>query len=240
MLRWRVGFILGLGVVLGLAWHLPSPLAQAPGASGRQGGTAPANSTIVRSFRENNWAFDIQNGNIRFSHGNHKNRDRWFRAYFRKNYECGVCHNTALPVDDRQGGIEVLDDLDSLGGRADQMGGQDLGHQRIQRVRLKVRRAHAALDSREREQVFDELPQAPGLVPQDPDIGADPIRAARLGEQIEIEQDIGDGGAKLVRDVGDEHALEPIELHEPGIGLFEGTGSFGHPMLEGLHHAGPV
>lgn len=52
-----------------------------------------------RKYTEANWFFDIVNGNIRFSHGNHKNRDRWFRAYFRKNYECGVCHNTSLPTE---------------------------------------------------------------------------------------------------------------------------------------------
>lgn len=98
-----------LGLALGLGWQLPTSLAQAPAAPGtRESGRAPAtNSTIVRNFRELNWVFDIQNGNIRFSHGNHKHRDRWFRAYFRKNYDCEVCHNTSIPADDGRGGITL-------------------------------------------------------------------------------------------------------------------------------------
>lgn len=51
-----------------------------------------------REYKEVRWFFDIINGNVRFSHGNHKSRDRWFRAYFRKGYECGICHNTSIPV----------------------------------------------------------------------------------------------------------------------------------------------
>ncbi len=62
---------------------------------------------IVRQYKEENWVFDILNGNIRFSHGNHKNRDRWFRGYFRGNYECGICHNTSLPIDDGKGGTTL-------------------------------------------------------------------------------------------------------------------------------------
>lgn len=124
MPRWRLGLIPVLGLALGLAWHLPSPLAQGPGVSGKQSPSAPVNSKIVHSFKEENWVFDIQNGNIRFSHGNHKNRDRWFRAYFRKNYECGICHNTSLPVDDRQGGITLspgdpLQDVEEIRAAAD-------------------------------------------------------------------------------------------------------------------------
>lgn len=62
---------------------------------------------IIRQYKEENWSFDIANGNIRFSHGNHRNRDRWFRAYFRKDYDCGVCHNNSLPIDDGKGGTTM-------------------------------------------------------------------------------------------------------------------------------------
>ncbi|MDA2934729.1 cytochrome c [Acidobacteria bacterium AH-259-D05] len=52
----------------------------------------------ARNYREKRWFFDIQNNNIRFSHGNHKSRDRYFKAYFGTEYEdCGNCHNLGLP-----------------------------------------------------------------------------------------------------------------------------------------------
>ena len=61
---------------------------------------------IMGKYREQNWFFDIEDGNIRFSHGSHKNRNVWFRAYFRKNYECGICHNTSIP-EDRDGEVKL-------------------------------------------------------------------------------------------------------------------------------------
>ena len=52
----------------------------------------------IRDYREKGWFFDIENNNIRFSHGNHNSRDRFFNAYFGTGYEdCGNCHNLGLP-----------------------------------------------------------------------------------------------------------------------------------------------
>ena len=52
----------------------------------------------IRDYKEKRWFFDIQNNTIRFSHGNHSSRDRWFKAYFGTGYrECGNCHNLGLP-----------------------------------------------------------------------------------------------------------------------------------------------
>ena len=52
----------------------------------------------IRDYKEKRWFFDIQNNNIRVSHGNHKSRDRFFKAYFGSGYEdCGNCHNLGLP-----------------------------------------------------------------------------------------------------------------------------------------------
>ncbi len=125
---WKSLFISTLGLALGLAWHLPAPAlsAEGPGAGGKgEKGGPPAKTKVLRKYHEENWVFDIQNGNIRFSHGNHKNRDRWFRAYFRKNYECGICHNTSLTVDDGQGGVtlspgEPLPTVEEIRGAADE------------------------------------------------------------------------------------------------------------------------
>ena len=53
---------------------------------------------MIRDYKEKRWSFDIQNNNIRFSHGNHRTRDRWFNAYFGTGYQdCGNCHNLGLP-----------------------------------------------------------------------------------------------------------------------------------------------
>ncbi|MCZ6485908.1 MAG: hypothetical protein O6826_09440, partial [Acidobacteria bacterium] len=53
---------------------------------------------IIRNYGEKRWSFDIQNGLIRFSHGNHSRRDRWFRAYFGTGYsDCSNCHKLEFP-----------------------------------------------------------------------------------------------------------------------------------------------
>jgi len=58
----------------------------------------------IRDYKEKRWFFDIQNNIIRFSHGNHSSRDRWFKAYFGTGYEdCGTCHNLGLPYASEQG-----------------------------------------------------------------------------------------------------------------------------------------
>lgn len=63
--------------------------------------TPQDNVEIIREYREARFTFNIQNGNIRFSHGNHKGRERWFQAYFGTGYDdCGVCHNLGLPTVD--------------------------------------------------------------------------------------------------------------------------------------------
>lgn len=106
MRTWK-GIIVGgaaLAAVLA-AWldpgfiRLPARAAEKPAVAPNQSAGAGEQDWTVkrRKYQEVRWYFDIVNGNVRFSHGNHKARDRWFRAYFRKNYECGVCHNTALP-----------------------------------------------------------------------------------------------------------------------------------------------
>jgi len=58
----------------------------------------------IRNYKEKRWFFDIQNNTIRFSHGNHSSRDRWFKAYFDTGYEdCGTCHNLGLPYASEKG-----------------------------------------------------------------------------------------------------------------------------------------
>jgi len=58
----------------------------------------------IRDYKEKRWFFDIQNNTIRFSHGNHSTRDRWFKAYFGTGYrECGNCHNLGLPYVSEEG-----------------------------------------------------------------------------------------------------------------------------------------
>ena len=52
---------------------------------------------LIRDYKEKRWFFDIENNNIRFSHGNHESRDRWFNAYFGTTFrDCGNCHNLGL------------------------------------------------------------------------------------------------------------------------------------------------
>ncbi len=52
----------------------------------------------IRAFQQKRFSFDIQNGSIRFSHGNHRRRDRWFRAYFGSGYsDCSNCHHLEFP-----------------------------------------------------------------------------------------------------------------------------------------------
>jgi cytochrome c5 len=58
----------------------------------------------IRDYKEKRWFFDIENNTIRFSHGNHSTRDRWFKAYFGTGYqECGNCHNLGLPYASEEG-----------------------------------------------------------------------------------------------------------------------------------------
>ncbi len=40
--------------------------------------TSKGEKEIIREYAETRYSFDIQNGVIRFSHGNHQRRDRWF------------------------------------------------------------------------------------------------------------------------------------------------------------------
>lgn len=54
-------------------------------------------------FKEERWVFDFMDKNIRFSHGSHKTRDRWFKIFFGEGYHCGACHNTSLPVEGPEG-----------------------------------------------------------------------------------------------------------------------------------------
>ena len=59
---------------------------------------------LIRDYKEKRWFFDIENNNIRFSHGNHESRDRWFNAYFGTTFrDCGNCHNLGLPSVTEQG-----------------------------------------------------------------------------------------------------------------------------------------
>ena len=67
----------------------------------------------IRDYKEKRWFFDIENNTVRFSHGNHSSRDRWFRAYFGTGYqECGNCHNLGLPYVSEEG--MLLDDGEHL------------------------------------------------------------------------------------------------------------------------------
>ncbi|MBI3126306.1 MAG: hypothetical protein HYZ11_01705 [Candidatus Tectomicrobia bacterium] len=105
-------FLLGL---TGLALAASPPKSKEPQKKAAKEAVAvpgaasadPRWSEKHRKYEEKNWAFDIVNGNIRFSHGNHKNRDRWFRAYFRQGYSCGICHSTAVPQDDGKGYVKM-------------------------------------------------------------------------------------------------------------------------------------
>jgi len=64
---------------------------------------------MIRDYKEKRWFFDVQNANIRFSHGNHKSRDRLFMTYFGTGYEdCGNCHNLGLPYVSEKG-VELAD-----------------------------------------------------------------------------------------------------------------------------------
>ena len=57
-----------------------------------------------------------------------------------------------------------------------------------------------------------------------------------LVEQIQIETDVGQGGAQLVRDIGDEAGLELIG----GLRLGQGLLQFGRPRGNGLLEFGRV
>lgn len=86
---------------------LPSGLLLLAGAAfigavvfsvGTEEAIAQGQGQVIRTYRQARWAFDIQNRVIRFSHGNHQRRDRWFWAYFGKGYsDCTTCHQISLP-----------------------------------------------------------------------------------------------------------------------------------------------
>lgn len=88
-----------------LLWHVDQdvhfkikPGEKAQGNKGENPEKLSANNDLKRAYNEERWVFDILNGNFRFSHGNHRNRDRWFKVYFGgKGFECGICHNSSLP-----------------------------------------------------------------------------------------------------------------------------------------------
>lgn len=74
----------------------------AVGFAARTEGVNAQDQATVKQYGERRWSFDIQDGRIRFSHGNHARRDRWFRAYFGKAYrDCTTCHaiELARPAD---------------------------------------------------------------------------------------------------------------------------------------------
>lgn len=58
---------------------------------------------VKPGFKEELWVFDFVDKNIRFSHGSHKARERWFKQYFDSGYKCSVCHNTSIPVEGPNG-----------------------------------------------------------------------------------------------------------------------------------------
>lgn len=110
----------GKGVVIGIA--LGALLSLSLLSAERRTGDAveaTAGSTVPNSvFKEERWVFDFVDRNIRFSHGNHKNRDRWFKRFFQSEYRCGVCHNTSLPVEGPDGvqltegeALETMDEI---------------------------------------------------------------------------------------------------------------------------------
>ncbi len=67
----------------------------------------------IRDYKLKNWFFDIQNNVVRFSHGNHATRDRWFKTYFGTTFkDCGNCHNLGLPFV-AEGGV-LLEDGEHL------------------------------------------------------------------------------------------------------------------------------
>lgn len=106
-------FLLGLtGLALAASPKAKAPQAATNSKAATAAGAGPSSkddrwNVKHQKYEEKNWAFDIVNGNIRFSHGNHKNRDRWFRAYFREGYACGICHSTAVPQDDGKGYVRM-------------------------------------------------------------------------------------------------------------------------------------
>lgn len=66
---------------------------------GTQEARAQSQADVIKTFRQARWTFDIQDGRIRFSHGNHQRRDRWFRAYFGRGYsDCTTCHRISRPA----------------------------------------------------------------------------------------------------------------------------------------------
>ncbi|MDB4444157.1 hypothetical protein N9174_02325 [bacterium] len=70
--------------------------------------TSKGKLKIIREYAEKRWTFNIQDGNIRFSHGNHKSRDRWFKAYYGTGYDdCGNCHNLGLLKADPVYGVVI-------------------------------------------------------------------------------------------------------------------------------------
>lgn len=74
-------------------------IGAAASSMGTREASAQGQGQVIRNYRQARWAFDIQNGLVRFSHGNHQRRDRWFRAYFGKGYsDCTTCHNVSLPA----------------------------------------------------------------------------------------------------------------------------------------------
>ena len=66
---------------------------------GTREASAQGQGQVISTYRQARWAFDIQDGLIRFSHGNHQRRDRWFQAYLGRSYsDCTTCHDVPLPA----------------------------------------------------------------------------------------------------------------------------------------------
>ncbi len=66
----------------------------------------------IRAFQQKRFSFDIQNGSIRFSHGNHQRRDRWFRAYFGSGYsDCSNCHHLEFPEPEEETRVDFVAEI---------------------------------------------------------------------------------------------------------------------------------
>ena len=94
-------------LIVAVVLAVPFVLRQTPVSA-----SAQEEANLVRTYAQQRWSFDIQNGLIRFSHGNHLGRDRWFRAYFGTGYgDCSNCHKLEFPEPDDGGEIDFVAEI---------------------------------------------------------------------------------------------------------------------------------
>ena len=121
---------------------------------------------------------------------------------------------------------------DALGLGAARVDGLELPRQRAQVDRHHRQPQVPGVDAREVEQVVDEPQEPVGVAPHALEQLA-LHRRHRLGQpRLDGRGDERERRAQLVRDVGEELALEPVELLEPSERRLQVAGAVVHPLIE--------